>query len=285
MAERDIPESWSLEKSKQPNLMARLSRIAAKGDATPDNHPAGNDNRSLFSTTSSNSSPVNRATDNHFVIDSQSDVTTSSEQVSGKPPRKLPRWARSWVLWAVIMAFAPGSIAFFAISMLLKLPSAPNCPSIFWPLASASVRLYCAQLAASKQNVKDLLQAISLVQHLPQSHPLRSEIDRLIGEWSKNVLELADLSFQDGKLEEAIATARKIPQDLAAYKLVDEKIEKWQSTWSKAEELYQKAEDEARNQRWQYAFITAAKLLRLDNKHWENTKYNQRRIFLRVTSV
>ncbi|NRB07331.1 MAG: chromosome segregation ATPase [Richelia sp.] len=275
MAEWDIPESWSLEKSKEPNLMARLSRIAPKGDATRDKHPGGNDKRSLFSTTSSNSSPVNRATDNHFVIDSQSDVTTSSEQVSGKPPRKLPRWARSWVLWAVIMAFAPGSIAFFAISMLLKLPSAPNCPSIFWPLASASVRVHCAQLAASKQNVKDLLQAISLVQHLPQSHPLRSEIDRLIEEWSKNVLELADLSFQDGKLEEAMATARKIPQDLGAYKLVDEKIEKWQSTWSKAEELYQKAEDEARNQRWQSAFITAAKLLRLDNKHWENTKYNQ----------
>ncbi|MDJ0796028.1 MAG: chromosome segregation ATPase [Calothrix sp. MO_167.B12] len=264
MAERDIPESWSLDKTEQPQTMARLSRIGKIGD----HHlPRG-------SATSSNSNPVNRATDKHFMADGQSQTAPSSQIPEQKFP-KLPRWARSWVLWALILSLAPGTIAFFAISMLLKLPSAPNCPSIFWPLASASVRLHCAQLAASKQNLPDLLQAISLVKHLPKNHPLRGEIDSSTEEWSRDILKLADLSFQDGKLEEAIATAREIPKNLAAYRLVDEKIEYWRSTWSKAENLYKDAENHIREERWYQAFLTAAKLLRIDNEYWANTKYNQ----------
>jgi len=161
------------------------------------------------------------------------------------------------------------------MAMLLKLPSAPNCPSIFWPLASASVRLHCAQLAASKQTVNDLLQAIALVDHLPENHPLRREINRNLEEWSRSILQLADQSFQSGKLDEAIATARKIPKDLSADKLVDEQISKWQSTWSKGEKIYQTAENELRLTHWQSAFMAASKLLRVDNKYWQTAKYDQ----------
>ncbi|MEY3334877.1 MAG: hypothetical protein RLZZ176_3180 [Cyanobacteriota bacterium] len=92
---------------------------------------------------------------------------------------KMPRWTKSWIPWAIILTFVPGTMGFFAISMLFKLPSAPNCPQIFWPLASASVRLNCAQLAASKQTINNLLQAIALVKELPENHPLRGEINRL----------------------------------------------------------------------------------------------------------
>jgi hypothetical protein len=175
----------------------------------------------------------------------------------------------------VLLALIPGSIGFISMAMLLKLPSAPNCPSIFWPLASASVRLHCAQLAASKQTVNDLLQAISLVKQLPESHPLRSEIDRLLAEWSKDILQLADRSFQTGNIDEAIATARQIPDELSSSKLVDEQITKWQGIWSKAEGIYKDAENELRQERWQSAFMTAAKLLRIDNRYWATTKYDQ----------
>ena len=63
------------------------------------------------------------------------------------------------------------------------------------------MRLHCAQLAASKQTVKDLLQAIALVKQLPANHPLRGEIDRFLEEWSRDILQLADQSFQAGDLE------------------------------------------------------------------------------------
>jgi hypothetical protein len=256
MTERDIPESWSSARATEPDKITRLSR-SPEFDET---HMSG------FLGNGSTSKSVKRRKKHN------SDKETVPPSTSYG---KLPNWMKSWVLWTVLLALVPGSIGFISMAMLLKLPSAPNCPSIFWPLASASVRLHCAQLAASKQTVNDLLQAIALVKQLPENHPLRLEINRNLEEWSRSILQLADQSFQSGKLDEAIATARKIPQDLSADKLVDEQISKWQSTWSKGESIYQTAEEELRQARWQSAFMLAAKLLRVDNKYWQTVKYDQ----------
>jgi hypothetical protein len=252
MTERDIPESWSSE----PDKITRLSPSPEFGETHVSGVPANG------STSKSVKRRKKRNSD-------EETVTTST------PYGKMPNWMKSWVLWTVLLALVPGSIGFISMAMLLKLPTAPNCPSIFWPLASASVRLHCAQLAASKQTVNDLLQAIALVKQLPENHPLRREINRNLEEWSLSILQLADQSFQSGKLDEAIATARKIPQDLSADKLVDEQISKWQSTWSKGEKIYQTAEQELRQTHWQSAFMAASKLLRVDNKYWQTAKYDQ----------
>jgi hypothetical protein len=130
-------------------------------------------------------------------------------------------------------------------------------------------------LAASKQTINDLLQAITLVKQLPENHPLRGEINRLLEEWSRDILKLADQSFQGGNLEEAIATARKIPPDVKVSELVEEQIQKWQTIWSKAEGIYQEAEKELRQRHWQSAFMLTARLLRVNNKYWASTKYDQ----------
>ena len=256
MTERDIPESWSSARATEPDKISRLSRSPELNETHVSGVPAnGSTSKSVKRRKKRNS---NKET-----------VTPST------PFGNLPNWMKSWVLWTVLLALVPGSIGFISMAMLLKLPSAPNCPSIFWPLASASVRLHCAQLAASKQTVNDLLQAIGLVKQLPENHPLRGEINRNLEEWSRSILQLADQSFQSGKLDEAIATARKIPQDLSADKLVDEQITKWQSIWSKGENIYQKAEEELRQQHWQSAFMLAAKLVRIDNRYWQTAKYEQ----------
>jgi hypothetical protein len=76
-------------------------------------------------------------------------------------------------------------------------------------------------------------------------------------------------------LEEAIATARKIPPDVKVSELVEEQIQKWQTIWSKAEGIYQEAEKELRQRHWQSAFMLTARLLRVDNKYWASTKYDQ----------
>jgi hypothetical protein len=264
MAERDIPKSWLPGKAREPDNMTRLSPKKQFSEAHASGVPA----------TGSNSKSVKRPKDKNseqLPMDSLSRDTVSPNESSGK----LPKWTKSWVLWTLLLALVPGTIAFFATTMLLKLPSAPNCPSIFWPLASASVRLHCAQLAASKQTVKDLLQAISLVKQLPSSHPLRAEVDRFIEEWSEDILDLADQSFQSGRLEEAIETARQVPDELPAYKLVEERISKWESVWSKAEEIYQNSEAQLREERWHQAFMIASKLLQVDNRYWTTTKYDE----------
>jgi soluble cytochrome b562 len=256
MTERDIPESWSSARATEPDKITRLSRSPERSETHVSGVPANG----------STSKSVKR----RKIRNSDEETVTTSTFYG-----KMPNWMKSWVLWTVLLALVPGSIGFISMAMLLKLPTAPNCPSIFWPLASASVRLHCAQLAASKQTVNDLLQAIALVEQLPENHPLRREINRNLEEWSRSILQLADQSFQSGKLDEAIATARKIPKDLSADKLVDEQISKWQSTWSKGEKIYQTAENELRQAHWQSAFMVASKLLRVDNKYWQTSKYDQ----------
>ncbi len=264
MTERDIPDSWSPARARQSDKMRNLSRTENFGDTHAFGIPA----------TGSNSKSVKQQTENNseeLPLDTASEKTFFLSNIA----RKLPRWMQNWMVWLIVLTLIPGSIGFLAMAMLLKLPSAPNCPKIFWPLASESVRLHCAQLAASKQTVNDLLQAIGLVKQLAPDHPLRQEADRFIERWSRDILQLADQSFQAGQLEEAINTARKIPNDLPAHKLVEEQVAKWQLIWSKAEGIYKETEDELRQKHWQSAFMLSAKLLRLDNKYWTTTKYDQ----------
>ena len=203
----------------------------------------------------------------------------SSQPATGKPSAptdttRHKRW-KNWMLWAAVAALASNSVAFIAVAVLLKLPSAPNCPSIFWPLASGSVRLHCAQVAASKQTVADLLEAIALVKALPKNHPMQTEINRYVQQWSQDILVLAEDRFQAGKLNDAIAIANKIPQDNAANNLVQQQISKWRSLWSEAESIYTAAEAEIPQQHWHQAFMTAVRLLNVGNEYWENTKYDE----------
>lgn len=249
MTERNIPESWSSTRARKTDNMTRLS------------HQKDSDQESVQATGSTSKS-VKRS-------------QKSTEIPAGSSSWQIPKWMTSWVFWTMFVTVMTGSIGFTAMSMLLKLPAAPNCPAIFWPLASASVRIHCAQLAASKFTLKDLLSAIALVQHLPKDHPMRGEVERLIEEWSKDILRLADDTFQAGKIEEAIAIARKLPQDVPSSSLVNKKVADWQKTWSKAESIYKESESEIREQHWHQAFMIAAKLLRVDNKYWESIKYEE----------
>ncbi len=162
-----------------------------------------------------------------------------------------------------------------ALALLLQLPGLPNCPAIFWPLASASLRLECARLAASKETSKDLLEAIALVDSLPKDHPLREEADRLVELWSLEVLKLAEADFNAGKLNEAIAAARQISPKVSAYKVVAERVQRWRSIWSKAEAIFQKAESSLRKLDWRQAFSYSVRLLDIENTFWQTTKYNE----------
>lgn len=179
----------------------------------------------------------------------------------------------NWKIWAVLLVFVSGGIGFGATSWLLKLPKTPNCPQIFWPIASASMRLYCAQLEAEKGTVEGLLSAINLVEALSKNHPLRAEIDSNVEEWAVDILDLAEREFNEGKLEAAIATARKIPNDVEAYNLVAERIATWQSTWSEGEAIFAEVEKHLKESKWNMAFREAVKLLDLDNQYWATTRY------------
>ncbi|GBF80857.1 hypothetical protein AsFPU1_2264 [Aphanothece sacrum FPU1] len=145
---------------------------------------------------------------------------------------------------------------------------------MFWPIASASTRLYCAQLEADKGTVDSLLQAIKLVEALPSDHPLRHDINRLVEEWAVSILDMAEEKFQDGKLEQAIEIARKIPANVQVYRVVNERIEKWRGIWEDGEEIFAQVEEELRESNWNQAFREAVKLLSIENTYWATNKYD-----------
>jgi hypothetical protein len=185
------------------------------------------------------------------------------------------RWMRSWqfVLLATVGMVA-GAMTFALVS-LFRIPNLPNCRAIFWPTASASLRLQCAESYAQQDTVDFLLEAIDLVDHLPADHPLRNEINANIEDWSRRILDLADESFHQGELDSAIATARKIPPHTAAADLVESRIRQWQRIWQEGSDIYESAKTELSQRKFKEAFSLSVKLLDVENDYWQTTKYSE----------
>ncbi|MDJ0517283.1 MAG: hypothetical protein QNJ74_13885 [Trichodesmium sp. MO_231.B1] len=196
-----------------------------------------------------------------------------TEPKKPKPPNNLG--SIYGLLWIGLLVIVPAGAGITAMSALFKLPSQGDCESTYWRTASASKRLYCAQLLATSSTVDSLLQAINLVDVLSNDHPMRPQIDGYIERWSKKILSLGDLAFQDGKLEEAITIAQKVPQKVPAYPLVEKQIQDWQKTWNQAQANYKQTQEYLRKEQWNQASIEASRLLSVPNVHWGTKKYQE----------
>lgn len=206
--------------------------------------------------------------------------SSSNYQVNSPKPmttESSPRisWWQTWQIWGIVLVILSGGIGYGATSMLLRLPQTKTCSNVFWPVASAAVRIYCAQNIAEQKTVEDYLSAISLVEELPANHPLRSEINRNVEKWATGILEIGETQFQEGNLEAAIAIAKEIPDNVEARKIVDSKIESWQTVWSRAEGYYNRVDTYLRNSKWNEAFSAAVRLADVRNNYWSTTKYQE----------
>lgn len=178
-----------------------------------------------------------------------------------------------WPFWAVVIMISFGVTGYIATSTLLSLNTPRGCESVFWPLASGSRRLYCAQVKAEKGNADSLLAAIKLVSQLPEDHPLRQEINKNIKIWSEQVLTLGEKRFQAGELEAAIEIADKIPASIAAKEVINEKKQRWRDIWDRGEAIEQQVEEHLKEGAWNLAFKEAGKLVDLDNEYLANRHY------------
>ncbi|TRV42769.1 MAG: chromosome segregation ATPase [Microcystis panniformis Mp_MB_F_20051200_S9] len=189
-------------------------------------------------------------------------------------------WSRyqhrfTWKVWAALFVVVFGGVGFLATWQLLNMQKSPNCPKIFWPIASASLRLYCAQLSADSRTVAGLLEAIALVEALPEDHPLRSQVNQQVEEWARDILNLAEKDYQAGNLKQAIAKARQIPSNMAVAAIIEERIAKWQGTWTEGNVILSKLEENLRASNWNQSFRLAVDLLNLNNEYWATIKYNE----------
>jgi hypothetical protein len=181
----------------------------------------------------------------------------------------------TWKVWAALFVVVFGGVGFLATWQLLNMQKSPNCPKIFWPIASASLRLYCAQLSADSRTVAGLLEAIALVEALPDDHPLRSQVNQQVEEWARDILNLAEKDYQAGNLQQAITKARQIPNNMAVAAIIEERIAKWQGTWTQGNDILSKLEENLRASNWNQSFRLAVDLLNLNNEYWATVKYNE----------
>jgi hypothetical protein len=187
---------------------------------------------------------------------------------------RLP-FIRSWVFWAVITLGISSGLGYLAIGLLLNPKAVPNCPEVFVPMSSASLRVYCGQLAASKQTLPDLVSALKLVEGIAPNDPTRSYVDSNAQRWSLAILRLAEAQYQDGKYEEAVSAAKKVPSNIDAYKIVTKRIKQWEETWTRAVEIDTEARGLLNSSKWVNAYEVAVKLTRLNNRYWSRTKYQE----------
>jgi hypothetical protein len=210
----------------------------------------------------------------------QSEVASLRSQLQTSPaaPLQPVLWQRimgNWTLWGFIVLALFGGVATASAVSLFRIPNLPNCRAIFWPTASASTRLQCADAYADQGNVESLLAAIALVEQLPEDHALRAEINERVERWSEQILDIAERTFHEGELEQAIAIASRIPAHTAAAAVVSERVANWETVWSDATEIFATAEDFLRDSQFRQAFSEAIKLRSVGNDYWETTKYEE----------
>ncbi len=117
-----------------------------------------------------------------------------------------------------------GGVIATSVIVLLQVPALPTCPSVFWPMASGSVRLYCAELSAKRRTPEDLLDAIKLLEGLGDDDGLRPLANEYLTKWTEELLDLTEAVVDAGDLDRAIAIVSRIPDDSATRELLADKI-------------------------------------------------------------
>ncbi|MBD1845336.1 hypothetical protein H6F89_18385 [Cyanobacteria bacterium FACHB-63] len=147
---------------------------------------------------------------------------------------------------------------------LLKTPSSISCQAVEG--FTTATRLYCAEQHAQRGTPERLSAAIDLLKTIPTDDPYHQQSDRLIQQWSSEILTKAETEVQAGNLERAIAIARLLAQDT--------KIQSWRSLWEKGEALTKTALDQMEKREWKQAFQTAQKLQQFENPYWATEQYD-----------
>ena len=201
-------------------------------------------------------------------------------QVTKQLVNQMPKWLRlpfirSWVFWAIITLGISGGLVYLALGLLLNPKAVPNCPEIFVPMSSASLRVYCGQLAASKQTLPDLVTALNLVKDIAPNDPTRNYVETNVQRWSLAILRLAEATYQEGNYDAAMNAAKKVPQDVPAYKIVSKRLGQWEETWNKGLAFDLETRELLNSSKWVNAYSVAVKLTRLNNRYWATTKYQE----------
>lgn len=187
------------------------------------------------------------------------------------PVQQRPRWMLG--LGATGLFMIPVGVAVWALGELMQIPALPKCFNA--RQAPSTEQIYCAEQLASKHDTEHLRRAILLADAVPTDDPLRDESDRLVELWAGEILRRAEAEFQQGNLDEAIALAQEVPSRVEPYRQVQETIQTWEALWTRATDLFQQGQEAIDQEEWFQTLEIGRQLLRLDNRYWSTTRYQE----------
>lgn len=199
-------------------------------------------------------------------------VPTSSSLIVVSRRRRRGRLWRWWLLWLSILSIL-GVTATSGVLFLTQLPPPIDCRKIS-ALSADGDRLFCAQRAAESGKLEQLVAAIGIVQHWPPNHPLYSEAQRMMGQWSKMILDLAQQKINQGDRLGAVAIVKNIPASSPLYAEAQDQVSSWQAEWQQGEKITSQFKEALVTQKWQQAAQLVAELLKIKRDYWSVTRFD-----------
>jgi len=192
--------------------------------------------------------------------------SSASSQFPEQPPILSRRW--QWPLvW--LSAFAVlGGMGTAALVWLISLPPQIDCrhPN---QLSLDMERLYCAQEAAQSGDIAKLIAGIDLLKQWQPEHPLHGEAQRLIQDWSEQVLTIATKRVVRGDLKGAEAALSHIPNTTPVYQDVQKALSRWRKYSKRASNLNAKAEAALKQKDWHAVSDYIVLLAAFERDYWE----------------
>lgn len=181
--------------------------------------------------------------------------------------KKVWRWSLVWLAAFGIL----GGMGTAALIWLVSLPPQVDCrdPS---RLSLDMERLYCAQEAAQTGDIAKLIAGIELLKQWQPEHPLYHEAQRLIEDWSNQVLVVATQRVRQGNLKGAEAALSHIPASTPVHADVQKSLARWRKYAKSAANIHAEAQTALKKRDWKAVSQQIVLLAEFERDYWELEK-------------
>lgn len=184
---------------------------------------------------------------------------TQSEKIRLKPIH--------WLIMSFLACCCLTSTAALSWLWLTSLPQETNCQKLT-ALSSDRELLSCAQAAAQSGQLADVTKSLNLVAQWTPDHPLYTEAQHWMAQWSDSLLIKAKELIRHRDLQSSIALVNRIPKSSPAYEEAQATIATWQQQWQIGEQIKRKAQLAMQHQQWNRAAEQILRLREFDYDFW-----------------
>ncbi len=173
-------------------------------------------------------------------------------------------WPLVWVSALAVL----GGMGTAALVWLVSLPPQIDCKQP-GQLSLDMERLYCAQEAAQSGEIAKLIAGIDLLKQWQPEHPLYGEAQRLITEWSDQVLTISTNRVVRGDLKGAEAAISHIPTSTPIHQDAQAALSRWRKYSQRATKLNEKAQAALKQKDWSAVSDYIVLLSAFERDYWE----------------